>query len=129
MGDFNLSCITWELTTDYCIATDFEGNCAMNLLNTLNLTDIFQRNNIRNKYNKTLDLVISNIKVNVKRSIDILVNEDDYHPSLCFTIDSTKWFSHNLIELIKDKEYYRGRMKKNNNNLIFYLYSTESVTK
>lgn len=89
MGDFNLSCITWDLVGKKCIALHYEGNCVQDLLDNLNLIDLNQRNNIKNKFNKTLDLVISNLDLIIHKSSNILVTEDDYHPALVFTIDSS----------------------------------------
>lgn len=76
MGDFNMSCILWESLGEYCEAIDYEGNCAQELLNMLNLTNIFQRNNIKNRYNKSLNFVISNVNVSVNRAVDLLLYED-----------------------------------------------------
>lgn len=82
VGDFNLPWIEWYATPSHCIALSHEGRLSNELLNTLALTELSQRNNVRNAYNRTLDLVVTNIThMNVEKTHGI-VNEDAYHPAL-----------------------------------------------
>lgn len=124
MGDFNMSCISWELMGEYCEAIEYEGNCANELLYMLNLTNMLQRNSIKNKYNKSLDLVISNINVKVIRATEVLVYEDDYHPSLSLEIDS------NNIKFLKanktpKRNFHRANYDLINNDLSMIKWENE----
>lgn len=86
MGDFNLSSISWLSTGNSCLATNFEGNCAVDLLNTLSITDLSQRNSIPNKFNRILDLVISNCDLSITHPNITIVPEDVFHPALSITV-------------------------------------------
>lgn len=61
VGDFNLSCIEWFYHINRCIAINYDGRHANELLNTITLTNIAQINNIKNHYNRILDLVLTNL--------------------------------------------------------------------
>lgn len=88
MGDFNLPSIEWLRTNDRCIAIQHEGRMANEFLNMLCCNEMKQTNHIRNTYNRTLDLVITNkLNIQCKKTIG-MVNEDLNHPALCFKIDS-----------------------------------------
>lgn len=87
MGDFNMSNITWESVGDHCVPLYYEGNSSGELINTLHLTSLNQLNAIKNNYNKTLDLVLSNVNLSVTHSNDLLVPEDPYHPALSINVD------------------------------------------
>lgn len=184
LGDFNFSCINWSPLNDHYIPIYNEGGLANGLINTFTATNLKQYNPIKNKFNRILDLIVSNFKVHVTRAKNI-AEEDDYHPALNFKFDKSdlkfikqkstikpnffktnyehlsnelanidwygllnhsnvetaiesfynliiplltkhtpkikpnnskypKWYSLNLIQMIKDKAYYRKKMKCNN---------------
>lgn len=54
----------------------------------INFYSLQQLNNIRNKLNRLLDLVISNISCVVTPNLPPIVREDDYHPSLFIQIQN-----------------------------------------
>lgn len=81
LGDFNLSCIEWFPQGDNSSPILFEGRQANELINTMTATNLKQFNLIKNKYNKILDLVLSNVGVAVSRA-NYIVNKDNYHPSI-----------------------------------------------
>lgn len=88
LGDFNLSCIEWYFDGIKCNAISHEGRMAAELLNTLTCTDLIQTNHIKNAYNRTLDLILTNkSNIKCKRTMGI-VNEDPYHPSISIKFDS-----------------------------------------
>lgn len=97
LGDFNLPCIEWISSGNNCIPSSFEGRLANELINTMIVTNTKQRNPIRNKFNKVLDLIISNMDIAVIRQCGI-VKEDDYHPSLFFKLDRS------AIKFMKSKK-------------------------
>lgn len=124
IGDFNLSCINWINIDNRCIAGNYEGNNATNLIDTFTLTDLDQRNHIRNKYGKILDLVVSNFDLHIKNTTEKIVNEDDYHPALSIK------FSSDGIKFIKPiRTFKRNFMKADfepiNNKLSTFNWSTE----
>lgn len=87
LGDFNLSCIQWEWADNRCIALNYEGRLANELIDTLILTDLAQMNFI--KYNvhgnqRILDLVLTNMTGIRTTRVNGVVKEDDFHPA--FTI-------------------------------------------
>lgn len=88
LGDFNLPCIEWFYDGNHCLPITFQGRAANELISTMLTTNLLQRNPIRNIYNRTLDLIISNINIEVKKANKI-TKEDDYHPSLQFDLDKT----------------------------------------
>lgn len=89
IGDFNLSCIEWFYQTNQCIAINYQGRLADELLNTITLTNTKQINSIKNDFNRILDLTLTNIDgLNVKK-IKGIVKEDPYHPALAIHL-STK---------------------------------------
>lgn len=81
LGDFNLACIEWFHNGNYCIPIRHDSRLANDLVNIMSSTNLAQRNIVKNKFNKILDLVIANINVNVFRATG-LIKEDDYHPPL-----------------------------------------------
>lgn len=188
IGDFNLASIDWfdQMPIRY------EGRIAVEFINTLNSTNLSQKNGIKNKFGRTLDLALSNIDISIKRG-NPMVAEDDYHPALIFDMDCNdikflkskrapklnffkadyininnelrsidwydllntndinravdifyvklfeiirkytpitshksdeypKWFSKKLIDLIRDKNYYRKKMKKRNGEYFATLF-------
>lgn len=90
LGDFNLSGITWFPNGNYCEAYDFNNGTEANLIDTCNLTNLTQRNHIRNIQGRILDLVLSNItNLDITHCNDPFVNEDNYHPALDIDLDLT----------------------------------------
>lgn len=82
IGDFNLSCIEWFYQTDHCIAINHQGRLAEELLNTIIIANIKQINDIKNSYNRILDLALTNINGLNTKKVDGIVKEDQYHPAL-----------------------------------------------
>lgn len=98
LGDFNLPSIEWYLENGRCSALNFTGRMANEFINTLTCTNLHQLNHIKNTYNRTLDVVLSNIQnIKIKRTHGI-VDEDPHHP----TIDIT--FNAKEIKLMKPKK-------------------------
>lgn len=81
IGDFNLSSIEWFYHNNHCIAINYEGRHANELLNTITLTNTAQINNIKNHYNRILDLTLTNITGLNTNIVKGIVNEDLYHPA------------------------------------------------
>lgn len=86
LGDFNLANIDWCSCINYQSPIRYDGRTASELVNTLNSTNLTQKNGIKNKFARTLDLILSNIPIQIVRGHPI-VAEDDYHPTLVFDID------------------------------------------
>lgn len=78
--------VEWFPERNHCTAIRFEGRLATELINTLHATKTTQKNHIKNKFNKILDLIISNVTITTTR-IPGIVKEDDYHPPLHMIID------------------------------------------
>lgn len=82
LGDFTLSCIQWEWADNRCIALNYEGRLANELIDTLILTDLAQMNFI--KYNvhgnqRIFDLVLTNMTGIRTTRVNGVVKEDDFH--------------------------------------------------
>lgn len=196
LGDFNVPAIYWFPSDDHQTAIQYEGRIASELVDLLNACNLTQKNGVKNGRLRILDLVISNIKVSIRRRDErkILISEDNDHPTLDLVIDKSnikflkanktaklnffnanyeninreiqlidwnielqaddindsvdkfysiinkiitnntpitipkpdkfpKWFSFKLIEMIRDKEYYRKKMKQPNNELYGQLFA------
>ncbi|CAK1604625.1 unnamed protein product [Parnassius mnemosyne] len=83
-GDFNLANISWSSSGPVMLK---QGpvelqNAAVKLIDLCNLSGLNQHNIISNYSGNVLDLVFSNINIDVTRSQIYLVSEDKYHPSL-----------------------------------------------
>lgn len=88
LGDFNLSSIDWYLDNDKCIPISNEGRMSNELINTMTCTNLMQFNHTKNRFGKILDLIFSNgPRLNCRRVTGI-VDEDYYHPSIAFDLDS-----------------------------------------
>lgn len=88
LGDFNLSCIEWYFDNNKCTPVSHEGRMAKELINTLTCTNMIQFNHIKNHYNRTLDLILSNSPItDCCRTLGI-VDEDPYHPPISFKFES-----------------------------------------
>lgn len=88
LGDFNLSCIEWYYENDRCLVLNGEGRMANELLNMLACTELKQTNHIKNAYNRTLDLILTNMASTKCKKVVGIVTEDPYHPALGFKFDS-----------------------------------------
>lgn len=106
--DFNLSCIEWYNDNGRCTPLIYEGRMANELINTLTLTDLNQVNNVKNAYNKILDLCLTNSLSIESKSILGIVHEDPYHPALLFSFDS------NIIKVRKYKKHIKPNFYKAN---------------
>lgn len=108
VGDFNIPCIEWLQFNDLCLAINYEGRMATELLNMLTCTNMIQINHIKNNYNKTLDLILTNKRnIKCKRAVGI-VREDLYHPAISFNFDSTG------IKFMKPKKQTKLNFFKSN---------------
>lgn len=90
-GDFNFSTVNWVCIDDNKILEPYNvDNKHTSLIDTLSFYGFMQFNNILNINNKTLDLIFCNkFKIlQVHRCTSPLVNEDVYHPSVEFLIDT-----------------------------------------
>lgn len=105
LGDFNLACIEWFYHLNHCIAINYEGRLANELLNTITLTNINQINNIKNSYNRILDLVLTNISGLNTRKVLGIVNEDQYHPPLLIHLNPNNVKFMKSIRSIKSNFY------------------------
>ena len=94
IGDFNLPDICG---TDFrFLSASIKYQCLNNFLSFMELQS---HNNIRNRFGKTLDLVLSNKnEIEVERNELPLVKEDDYHPALTLNISLTGKLTHNNKE-------------------------------
>lgn len=90
VGDFNLSCIEWYFENTHCIPLIYEGRMANEFINTLTLTNLTQVNNVKNVYNKILDLCLTSSIAVESKITHGLVNEDPYHPAIIYSFDSSE---------------------------------------
>lgn len=95
-GDFNLSSIDWVFNDNYFSPRNYNSYNEILLIDEFNILNLRQYNGIHNKFNKILDLVLSNDIISVKDcSSNSLVPIDPHHSALllnvCFmSIDSLK---------------------------------------
>lgn len=85
LGDFNLSCIQWSGAPNSPLTAtcDTNSSYAAQLLDLVSYNGLKQYNHILNSKNKTLDLLLSSIDIEmVESSMSPLVNIDSYHPPL-----------------------------------------------
>nr|CAH7715791.1 unnamed protein product [Callosobruchus chinensis] len=78
MGDFN--CAAY-------IENKLEDRRTSIITNWICLSGLNQHSSIRNSYGKLLDLVISNVDLNVIREVVPFVNEDVHHPALSILLN------------------------------------------
>lgn len=89
VGDFNLPNIDWLHVDGKNLANNYEGRMSTEFLNMLTCTNLDQINHIKNAYNRTLDLILTN-KPNIRCKLaNGIVNEDIYHPAISFSFDSS----------------------------------------
>lgn len=95
-GDYNLEAsITWVRRNDVdclCKATDIKGDVAHAIVDTQSLTNLEQFNYVKNKIERVLDLVLSNYdseSVRLSRTKSPFVCEDDHHPALEISLDTS----------------------------------------
>lgn len=63
LGDFNLASIDWFTSGDHQIPIRYEGRIATEFHDTLISTNLSQKNGIKNKFSRTLDLILSNMDI------------------------------------------------------------------
>ncbi|CAH2105396.1 unnamed protein product [Euphydryas editha] len=88
-GDFNLPNIDWKSEGPLYLnrGSTLLRTVSSNFIETCSSFNLKQFNQIPNVSNNTLDLIFSNIYLNVQKSDQILVTEDKYHP--CLEIDAS----------------------------------------
>lgn len=96
IGDYNLPNIFWVDSNNsqlpLMLNTTEKAQC---FLETFNFCNFSQFNDIKNEYNKTLDLVLSNFEtdaIKVTKSNFIMVEEDKFHPTLQIQVKSSLSF-------------------------------------
>ncbi|CAH2087196.1 unnamed protein product [Euphydryas editha] len=86
IGDFNLSRIEWiqQMSVSHVVPKIFGGDVCSTLIDFTAYACLKQYNNIKNKQQKTLDLVFSNTSypLTVTDPTDILSGIDAYHPPI-----------------------------------------------
>lgn len=89
LGDFNMgSNISWILMDNDVLPYNMEGQIANELVNTLSLTDMKQKNNTRNSLGRILDLVLTTKNNIIVHPAEPLSKVDPYHPPIEFKIES-----------------------------------------
>lgn len=90
IGDFNLSNIEWTKSSQHhhAISNFGTNNISKTFVEFLSSNDLYQYNIVKNKQNRILDLVISNLiyPIEVTRSCDSISKVDDFHPPLQITL-------------------------------------------
>lgn len=89
MGDYNCPGISWTPTGRVMSPDHVSGAGAEILMDAIALNNLMQFNPVVNTNGSHLDLVFSNIEhdsINIIRSADPLVDEDDYHPTLLIVV-------------------------------------------
>lgn len=84
VGDFNLGDINWDLVSDSSCGYIPPG-CCHSLLEMVYIHKLNQLNHIRNKSNRILDLVLTNLPISVcsiEESCSVLSVIDPLHPAL-----------------------------------------------
>lgn len=84
LGDFNI-----PEYSDYLLNSRITDKTLL-LLNFLELLNLRQFNNINNVNQKFLDLVLSNKDCTVDKAIDVLIQEDAYHPAIIISYNIQK---------------------------------------
>jgi hypothetical protein len=78
LGDFNLPSLIWSNTT---LPVKFNSNIESYFISMLSQLNLNQYNCIRNHKNVSLDLVLSNVHVNVSNDPDPLLPIHKHHPA------------------------------------------------
>lgn len=120
LGDFNLSCIEWYFEINKCIALDYEGRLANELLNTLITTSLSQINFIKNSYNIILDLVLTNMENITTQREEGIVDEDQYHPAFIVHVDpkNIKFMKgKKILNIISSKQITIRSIKKSQTSI------------
>lgn len=86
LGDFNISGISWFFLDNESSAYNIEGKIPSELINTLALTGLNQKNSISNSLGRILDLVLTNKDNILVKRAEPLSKVDDYHPPIEFNI-------------------------------------------
>lgn len=114
-GDFNCPSVKW-VNQSFSIVlnpTEVENKFA-SIVDTFNFLEFKQFNNILNKNNRILDLILcsKNRVNNISRCDTPLVNEDDHHPAVEFLFDV------NNYEYLKDHPRYHFNFRMGNYDAI-----------
>lgn len=118
IGDFNLPIISWMKMDNFCLPFEYEGRAATELFSTLAFTNLKQFNHYKNNYNKTLDLVFSNVEnITICPPYSSLTSEDNYHPALIVKI------KHENIKYMKFSKTNRFNFFRANYDLINFELS------
>lgn len=123
-GDYNLAdSVTWSTNpinpTNICDAINVNGKIPNALVDLLSFCNLNQFNMIRNVNDRTLDLIISNIRnshINVSRSCYPLVPIDDHHPAIevCVNLSPLKFLTEKRLA---KTNFYRANYAQLNNDL------------
>jgi len=97
LGDFNLPSIHWTHLSLPINSTSQIDSYFVNMLSYLNFN---QLNHVPNENNVILDLVLSNVHLNVSNDPDPLLPLDKHHPALNVTID------YNQFNLLKQTDFF-----------------------
>lgn len=82
LGDFNLSCLKWDVNIHYTIQGNIKRDIAISLIDNLGFLGLTQHNYLTNSIGNTLDLCFSNLPLTVSRVLSPIIKEDVFHPSL-----------------------------------------------
>lgn len=116
MGDFNLPSIKWFYDNEKCSPLIYEGRIASEFLHTLTCTNLAQLNHIKNTYNGTLDLILTNKSIIKCKRIDGIVKEDPYHPALSSSFDAKDIKSMRIKKRSK-LDFYKANYQSINNDI------------
>lgn len=109
LGDFNLPSIKWFQGSNNCLALEFEGRTANELINFMEFTNLNQFNYFKNRIDRTLDLVFSNLgNITIGKPSELLIFEDNYHPAIEINLANEK------IKFIKNNRSVRHNFIKGN---------------
>lgn len=111
IGDYNLPNISWVNSNNSQLPlllnyTD-KAQC---FLDTFDICNFYQFNNVKNEYNKTLDLALSNFDVDlisVEKSGFVMVDEDKHHPTIQIHIKSS-------LSYIQERNFRKFNFRKGN---------------
>ncbi|CAH0723443.1 unnamed protein product, partial [Brenthis ino] len=90
MGDFNIKDATWSLQNSdsgFKLENISENILTYQLSTFMSFTDLQQYNCVLNNNNRLLDLVLSDLKCLVSRTLPLSEPEDGHHPPLLVEVD------------------------------------------
>ncbi|KAF2896976.1 hypothetical protein ILUMI_09200 [Ignelater luminosus] len=86
LGDLNMPELAYYQNNPASNSTTLLQNY-ITFIDYMNLT---QRNYVLNSIDRILDMVLSNMNCEVERELNLLINEDSYHPTLSISIKQTE---------------------------------------